>query len=504
MAQVIKKGFFFYFGLFILMAVAVFLICLVIMIFNPGKTVLWLQYFTANTTIPVKETTDGSEIEINWASVQEVEINCSYADVTVERNNNREYPEDALYIRNNAKGFTTSKNAVPFEYNVSFEEGKLLVNVTEPQGFLYFSKNIHIILHASSVDNKPTNFDTMDVHVKTGSGDVNLGGNFNIDDKTAETKLRLKSANVETASGHIRVSDNINTNQIQSLKLKTETGDISATQKFDYVSTETSGLHITNSDCNVFLTTDKGSISSEMINVAGSLEITNKRGTVVFDKMRASEIKFTSCVQGNFKLGEVFGSIDFDSQDSILSPNIIIDKVHGDFILYTKEGFKSAPDINIGEVLGMLDVNSINGKLIVGKVAGTVNVVSSDALSVDVGIASENNNWISVTDKNGNVKLQFAGRVSESKNNSEGELTSGVVVSTDKGNVTINVTNVAKFEASLFWNNLEKTMLADSNIGVNIGGTTLNSVNPRIKIGKGGTMEIVTNARVDFNLVEVA
>ena len=38
----IKKGFFFYFGLFVLALVAVFMVCLVIMMFNPGKTVLWM------------------------------------------------------------------------------------------------------------------------------------------------------------------------------------------------------------------------------------------------------------------------------------------------------------------------------------------------------------------------------------------------------------------------------------------------------------------------------
>ncbi len=82
MAQgTVKKGFFFYFGLFFLLIFAVFMVCLVIMMFNPGKTILWMQYFTSNTNQYVEKDSDGNNI--NYASVNSIKINCDYAKVSV-------------------------------------------------------------------------------------------------------------------------------------------------------------------------------------------------------------------------------------------------------------------------------------------------------------------------------------------------------------------------------------------------------------------------------------
>ena len=65
----IRKGFFFYFGLFVLLLISVFLVCLVIMMFNPGKTVLWMKYFTDNNVYKYETTTDGSETPIDFSSL---------------------------------------------------------------------------------------------------------------------------------------------------------------------------------------------------------------------------------------------------------------------------------------------------------------------------------------------------------------------------------------------------------------------------------------------------
>ena len=101
----IRKGFFFYFGLFVLALIAVFLICLVIMMFNPGSTVLWMQYFTSNSTVAITETTDGTAMPIKLETISSIDIECSYANVVVQRNNT--YDDDAIYVVNKAKGFTS-------------------------------------------------------------------------------------------------------------------------------------------------------------------------------------------------------------------------------------------------------------------------------------------------------------------------------------------------------------------------------------------------------------
>ena len=171
MAGQIRKGFFFYFGLFVLLLVAVFLVCLVVMIFNPNKTVLWMQYFTDNTSYHINKTTDTKE-DIDWLNIEHLEINCTYANVIVERDNNAQYPKTEMIVKNNAKGFTAASTAVPFAVSVEFEESsegfkKLVVNITEPAGFLFFSKNITVVLHASSVDEKLDNFSKLNLVVNT-------------------------------------------------------------------------------------------------------------------------------------------------------------------------------------------------------------------------------------------------------------------------------------------------------------------------------------------------
>ena len=92
----IRKGFFFYFGLLVLLLIAVFMVCLVVLMFNPGKTVLWMQYFTGEDNIYVDKTTDENKTAIDWTNVSKLEINCTYANVTVEKNHNKNYKKDSL------------------------------------------------------------------------------------------------------------------------------------------------------------------------------------------------------------------------------------------------------------------------------------------------------------------------------------------------------------------------------------------------------------------------
>lgn len=83
----IRKGFFFYFGLFVLLLIAIFLIILVVLLFNPGKTILWMQYFTGDGTHQITKTTD-TETDIDFNNLTRIEIDCSMADVTIQRHEN--------------------------------------------------------------------------------------------------------------------------------------------------------------------------------------------------------------------------------------------------------------------------------------------------------------------------------------------------------------------------------------------------------------------------------
>ena len=146
----VKKGFFFYFGLFVLFIVAVMMVLFVVMMFMPGTSILGMQYFSSTQTIHITQTTDKNQTQINFnqPNFDSVEINAGYADVTIQKNN--DYKQNGVYIVNNAKGFVTSADAVEFDYSAVIENGTLKISVTEPNGFLYFSKDVQIVLQISN------------------------------------------------------------------------------------------------------------------------------------------------------------------------------------------------------------------------------------------------------------------------------------------------------------------------------------------------------------------
>ena len=152
----IRKGFFFYFGLLILLLVSAFLICLVIMMFNPGKTVLWMKYFSGKQEFSVKQTTaetkDGPRMTVDYSTINEIVVNCNYAKVTVQRN--REFADDYVVIRNYAKGFSSAKKYSAFSHKVSLQGTKLVIDINEPTGFLYFSRDVEVIINDCVLEDK--------------------------------------------------------------------------------------------------------------------------------------------------------------------------------------------------------------------------------------------------------------------------------------------------------------------------------------------------------------
>ena len=497
MASQIRKGFFFYFGLFVLLLVAIFLVCVVVMIFNPGKSVLWLQYFSANEAAHITKTTDTNE-EIDFSTISEMTIDCSYAEVVVERNNNKDLAKDQICIINNAKGFTAASEATPFQFSVKCEGTALYVSVSEPSGFLFFSKNIQIVLHASSLDDNKTNFQNINLKINTSQGDVNLGGNFLTNSVTPLTKLG--SLTVETESGNIFFGSNFDTTSLNSLKLSTASGEMKSAYVTNQKTAENKKLNGLELACDASFSTKKGDIHFDALNVAGKVQFSCESGTVVNELLKTSGgASFASSSHGNYVFGEIYGNLDFaPSMETLGSPNIMIQKLHGNFVLGTVENGGSKPNLEIGQVDGNFMFYSESGKVSVGNIAGAIEILSGGNLAVNLGVDKNNSNAISIRNKNGSVKLFFKGDVS-----------GNVFVQTEKAKVTMDVTNSANFQAN-FWknNNAAEKEVLTSGVVLNIAGATLSDNNPRLVIDHGasilGNIEIVTNATVELNLVAAA
>lgn len=481
----IRKGFFFYFGLFVLLLIAIFMICLVVMMFNPGKSVLWMQYFTSSDSQRISKTTDAMQ-ELDLNNVTDIEINCSYASVIVEKNN--EYTLDGLYIVNNAKGFAVSSNATPFDYQVYYEGSTLKVDVTEPTGFMYLSKDIKIILHAA--ENSSLDFSNLNLTVNTTGGDINIGGT----EAKAAKEIKLNSLNASTSSAYIIFTEMFDSSTLTDLKLNTESGKMYSTNEVSVGNQTFKGLV---ANCDTSLTTNNGSIAFDVINVGNKkLSITCKKGNVAADYIYAQDVE-VSCVQGNYKFGSVYGNLDYtNSEDSILAPNIIADYISGNFTISGRDGFKGSaePDVEINKIDGGISTLVDKGSVIVGEANGAIGVMSENNLKVDITVGENNNATKRIVNANGDVTLAFLGIVGNTVN-----------VETDKGDVVINITSVANFTSTAWLNDLEgTTKLSDDKISVSHGlieGETKNPLNVRGTSSVSGTMTIKTNASVSYNLV---
>ncbi len=480
----IRKGFFFYFGLFVLLLVAIFCICLVIMMFNPGKTVLWMQYFTANDHIIVSKTTDEEPVDINLSAIDTIEINCgAYAEVIVQKTREEAYAKEGIHIINNAKGFQGASGAVHFGYTATLTGRSLELTVTEPKGFLYFSQDVKIVLAAFS-DND-TNFSHINLIVNSVDGDVSIG-NSGLSFTPKDVQLAGLTVNA-AQSGDVVLGDYFNTSTLENLSLKTKKGDIISHNKISYSGKEYSGI---SAGCETNLITESGRIELGLVNVGGNnLKLDCQTGSVDIDFVKAASTNVI-CKRGTFDFGTVDGSLNYAgaASDTMTTPYIKVDYITGDFVLDGNE--KVEPEIYINRIDGSLHVNADNGKVDVNQTHGEVEIVSSGKLAIDVIVAENNLNQIDVKTNSGNVDMGFLGQFKSTN------------ITTDSGKVVVRVISGIKFAANSYKNNGSNELLDEGDVSVSIelldSGDARNSF---VVDGNDGTLNVYTNESVGYKLV---
>jgi len=496
----IRKGFFFYFGLFVLLLITVFCICLVIMMFNPGKTVLWMQYFTGEGKYEFVEKTNNEDVStnINWESVTELEINCTYSKIIVERNNDRAMPKDGVYIYNNAKGFCASSDVVPFETKVSLNGTKVKIDVTEAKGFLYFSKDIKIILHASTA--RDLDFKRINLIANTTDGDIDIGGTNAKDGR----EVSLASLKAKTEKGNIQISKNFNTYSLNNgekpLSLTTTKGiihsakEISITNK-DGTQKTLKGIALS---CDAeIIVNGKGKIEVDAFKMpSNNLSLICQNGIILVNHITAVETSVV-CEHGNHRFGEIMGNLSYkNANDFILAPVIKIGYIKDNFYLSSVNGKESAPEINIDEIGGAVSVIADKGNFVVGKANGTLDITSK-RMGINVVLAKDYNKTVKIINEFAPITLGFAGNVP-----------SIISIENKTGEITINLTKTAKFRAEMNTNpdsqDAESTLLEDKFITVNVGNELLeNQTKNPLVVNKGSNiLKIKTNSGVKFNLVE--
>lgn len=486
----IRKGFFFYFGLLVLVLIAIFCICLVIMMFNPGKTVLWMQYFTANEHYVVSQTDDELyDIDMNFIQTQvdTIEINCtSYAEVMIQRNDDPDMHQEGIHIINKAKGFQGASGAVHFDCKVSYNNKVLTVDITEPNGFLNFSKEIKVVLVANT--DTSNNFSHINLITNIVDGDFSVGAA-----EVQAEDVKLKSLTVKAAGkGDILIGKHFDTTSVEKMILSTVDGNISSSNTVIHKDVEYKGIE---TNCAVEISTVSGNIDLPVVNIgANDLQIKNEKGNVGIDYIKATNTKVV-CKHGNYIFGEVDGNLNFAgaNADTMITPNIKADYICGNFVI---EGYsKAEPDISIGKIDGDVHVFADKGSLDINEAKGAVEVQSGDSFSVDVVVSENNQNTISIVTKSGNVKLGFLGEVKNA------------IIKTNTSAVNVSVTSVASFTATSKKNaegvnDADQEDLENGNITVSIQLLTGESKNPLVVNEGTGVINVYTNSLVNYYLVE--
>ena len=502
----IKKGFFFYFGLFVLFLIAVFLIICVIMIFNPGKTILWMQYFTSSSAKNVTETTDTGEA-INFDTISRIEVDCSYADVQVKVDG--DIGESCVRIENNAKGFATAEQARPFSYSVVNENGTLKIAVTEPVGFIYFSNDISITIN---IDSNYFNgeffpkysFDNMAFNIKTTDGNITFGSVGFESQPFAPASITAK-----TTGGSIYLSENMKFNNLSQISLETDNGDIRT--QGNNLGEDLSGIEVTDADVN--LTTKTGDISLDLvkINTSGTLKIANDNGNVTISKLDVPNRNITSSNQGdkesygiqmdsyegNYYIDTIIGDLSFSPSEDILgSPNIRIGTITGDILV--SSSIDANPDVTIETMNGNIYSFGTNGNYIINNMNGSANI-DIESGSVDIKFVEQTNKGTDIiTSTNGAITIGFKGPINHT-----------MTVTSDSANINFNFLNNVDFVANAYvndgTNDQSNEMVNDDKITVNIGNYH-GDKNPVLvdnsETSQTADIIVYTNANIAYTVVD--
>ena len=491
----IRKGFFFYFGLLVLLVIAVFLIILVVLFFNPGKTIIGLQYFTGGETVQLKTTTDETETPINfWSSngnVDNIVVDCSYADVYVQIS--EDIHENCVQITNEASGFATAGQARPYEYSVLLDGSTLRISVQEPVGFLYLSNNISITINITSnyFDGEPIpegDFDGVTFDIQTTSGNVYLGTS-----NSRAHEIEPGNLTVETTSGDIFLSRNLSFDNISALTLETGSGEIT-TDSYNIALNGGSNLNgrgiIMNSGI-VNLTTDTGLMDFDLIRIGnGTLNLTNENGNMTIGEMDVNRINLNS-VEGNYYFDTVTTTeLSYTpSEDRLLSPNIRIGTLNGNLVMSSSHS--STPNVTVEHLNGRLSLTDIDGSYNIGEMSGVIEVVSERA-NLTIGISDSTSRLTdSIVTTSGDITLNFLGSTARN-----------MTITTDSGKITMNVVDETGFTSTVYDNETREVLPNDTDrITVNIGTHEADRNPLNINSSSGstkGTFIIYTNDEVEY------
>lgn len=369
----LNKGFLNYILLFIGIILALFLVCLCIMLFSPGTSVLGFVYSKGEYKYEIKTLdgndgttivdSEGNELEpsneptalkIKELSKLVVKSNCADIEfITGDLN--------FIEVNNYIRGFGKAKDIVPYKITKSYnaETGVLAITVVDSNYFLTLADQRKITICINDELCPLTKLEAI-----SEKGDIKFGGTRNIEAK----EHTFKAISGQTQQGDISVSQYIKFSVIATdltqpeIALSTNNGFVNVAQTvsnflLNRIDIESKNGKIKTGDLQAKQINLKGSTCiAEFQNLYGDVDLGIANGVADINDVQGNVIDSNEVVR-NLQLSVGIVSGDVNIPKATLS-NLIFDAIYGDCLLATESG-----NVVVRELRKKGEITTTNGKI---------------------------------------------------------------------------------------------------------------------------------------------
>lgn len=415
MAGNVKKGFGTYFLILLLSLVAAFLIVCVVMIFQPFKVIMGYKYFTYKETSPFEYQLTSDNSNIDFKNKDMVRINSNYANIRIEKNPRVE-GEVAVVFKNNSKGFARASQNTDFSYSIieTIENGKKIldISIVEPQGILFFQKDIEIAFYVPYYDasNGSHNIYGKEFVLTTTSGNIYIGNQFAINEITpskdvSNPKINPSDITIQSSSGLIYFYTEIANTSFSNLNVRTKSsyvkmfGNIVATSNLS-LRTQSGYFDLQSLGClnNFDIILSNGMLNAK--DIVGKLNLSIKAGQCDISTIYGSIISnnsVESATNARINIEEVTENV---SLPFLGNSRVDIKKIGGQAYL---EGDGS--NINIKEVAGACWIKTKSGKIQVYTIGNDATIEATSGEIVVYYASNTILNSLKFSSTSGKIKL---------------------------------------------------------------------------------------------------
>lgn len=412
MAGNVKKGFGIYFLILLLSIVATFLIICVVMIFQPNKVILGYKYFIYRETSPFEYQLTSDKSSIDFKSINVFRVNSDYADIRIEKN--PRVDGIAVVVKNNSKGFAREGQDTDFSYSIetTVENGKKIldISIVEPQGVLFFQKDVEIALYVPYYDTEDGshNISGKEFIFTTNSGNIYIGNQYAINEisppnEITYSKINPSNLTIQSSSGLVYLYPEIQNNSL-NLNIKTKSSYVKMFSNMTFsnlsLRTQNGSFDLKSLDCfgECDFVLANGSLSAGII--GGNINLSIKGGSCEISQVVGSisaNNSIENATSARIEIGEVTKNV---SLPFLGGSSVTIDKVGGQAYL---EG--EGANINIKKIADSCWVKTTSGKIKVYTTGKDLTLQSTTG-NITVYFASETiGNKLSFVSTSGNINL---------------------------------------------------------------------------------------------------